>query len=387
MKRMFNITVILAMALIALTLASCREEVMIFVPEEVEITTPQFTSIQGMFVLNEGNMGSNKATLDYYNFRSGRYSRNVFAAANPNVPKEMGDVGNDLGIYGSKLYAVINCSNKIDVLDKMTVKKIGQIDIPNCRFIKFYGGYAYVTSYAGPVVIDPDYKQKGFVAKVDTATLQVVDTCLVGFQPDELDIVNGKIYVANSGGYMVPNYENTVSVIDIATFTEEERIPIAINLQCCRADKNGVLWISSRGDYYDTESKLYAYDTRHHRLLKEFDINVSSMWMDGDSLYVIGAQFSYVSMQTEVSYGIIDIATLEQVSDGFITDGTDAVIKMPYSVAVHPITKEIYVADAKDYVSPGRLFCFSPEGEKLWDVRTGDIPAHFAFLGENINEK
>ena len=384
---MFNITVILAMALIALTLASCREEVMIFVPEEVEITTPQFTSIQGMFVLNEGNMGSNKATLDYYNFRSGRYSRNVFAAANPNVPKEMGDVGNDLGIYGSKLYAVINCSNKIDVLDKMTVKKIGQIDIPNCRFIKFYGGYAYVTSYAGPVVIDPDYKQKGFVAKVDTATLQVVDTCLVGFQPDELDIVNGKIYVANSGGYMVPNYENTVSVIDIATFTEEERIPIAINLQCCRADKNGVLWISSRGDYYDTESKLYAYDTRHHRLLTEFDINVSSMWMDGDSLYVIGAQFSYVSMQTEVSYGIIDIATLEQVSDGFITDGTDAVIKMPYSVAVHPITKEIYVADAKDYVSPGRLFCFSPEGEKLWDVRTGDIPAHFAFLGENINEK
>ena len=377
----------LLLTALMLTVASCREEVTIFVPEEVEVTTPQFSSLLGFFVLNEGNMGSNKATLDYYNFRTGRYSRNVFASANPTVPKEMGDVGNDLGIYGSKLYAVINCSNKVDVMDKMSVKKIGQIDIPNCRFIKFYGGYAYVTSYAGPIEISEEYRQHGFVAKVDTATLEVVDTCVVGFQPDELDIVNGKIYVANSGGYMVPNYENTVSVIDIDTFSEERRIDIAINLQCCRADRNGMLWISSRGDYYDTTSKLYAYDTRHQRLAKVFDRSVSSMWLDGDSLYVIGSQFSYVTMKTEVSFGIINVNTMELVSTNFITDGTDASIEMAYSVAVNPITKEIYVTDAKDYVSPGRLYCFSPQGVRLWDVRTGDIPAHFAFLGENINEK
>ena len=234
-----------------LVMAGCREEDVIFIPEEIEVSQPEFTSLKGMFVLNEGNMGSNKATLDYYSFSTGRYTRNIFAFANPTVPKEMGDVGNDLGIYGSKLYAVINCSNKVDVMDKNTVKKIGQIDIPNCRFIKFYEGYAYVTSYSGEVVINPDYEQIGYVAKVDTATLQVVDRCNVGFQPDELDIVNGKIYVANSGGYMVPNYENTVSVIDIETFKEESRIPIAINLMGCRADRRGVLWIFSRGDYYE----------------------------------------------------------------------------------------------------------------------------------------
>ena len=372
---------------LVMLLPSCREEQVIFIPEEVEITAPQFTSVQGFYLLNEGNMGSNKATLDYYNFRTGHYTRNIFGFANPNVPKEMGDVGNDLGIYGSKLYAVINCSNKIDVMDKNTVKKIGQIDIPNCRFIKFYGGYAYVTSYAGPVEINPDYKQRGYVAKVDTTTLQVVATCLVGFQPDELDIINDKIYVANSGGYMVPNYENTVSVIDIDTFTEEKRIEIDINLQCCRADKHGNLWISSRGDYYDNPSRLFVYDTRHERLLKTFDTEVSSMWLDGDSLYVIGVQFSYVTMQNEISYALINTSTLEILSKHFITDGTEQEITMPYSVAVNPITKEIYVTDAKDYISPGRLYCFSPEGVKQWDVRTGDIPAHFVFLGDNINEK
>ena len=378
----------LLVALMAMMLlVACREEQFIFVPEEVEVTLPEYTSLQGFYLLNEGNMNSNKATLDYYNFRTGRYTRNVFAFANPNVPKEMGDVGNDLGIYGSKLYAVINCSNKIDVMDKNTVKKIGQIDIPNCRYIKFYGGYAYVTSYAGPVELSPEYTQRGYVAKIDTATLQVVDKCLVGFQPDELDIVNGKINVANSGGYMVPNYENTVSVIDIDTFTEDSRIEIAINLQCCKADSHGMLWLSSRGDYYDNQSRLYVYDTRHQRLAKTLDLRVSNMWLDGDSLYVIGAQFSYVTMNYETTYAIINTLTMEQVSSKFITDGTDAVIVMPYGIAVNPITKDIYVTDASSYVDAGRLYCFSSDGIKKWDVRTGDIPAHFVFLGDNINEK
>ncbi|MDY6411381.1 MAG: YncE family protein [Bacteroidales bacterium] len=380
--------IMLLVALMAMMLlVACREEQFIFVPEEVEVTMPEYTSLQGFYLLNEGNMNSNKATLDYYNFRTGRYTRNVFAFANPNVPKEMGDVGNDLGIYGSKLYAVINCSNKIDVMDKNTVKKIGQIDIPNCRYIKFYGGYAYVTSYAGPVELSPEYTQRGYVAKIDTATLQVVDKCLVGFQPDELDIVNGKIYVANSGGYMVPNYENTVSVIDIDTFTEDSRIEIAINLQCCKADSHGMLWLSSRGDYYDNQSKLYVYDTRHQRLAKTLDLRVSNMWLDGDSLYVIGAQFSYVTMNYETTYAIINTLTMEQVSSKFITDGTDASIVMPYGIAVNPITKDIYVTDASSYVDAGRLYCFSSDGIKKWDVRTGDIPAHFVFLGDNINEK
>lgn len=378
----------LLVALMAMVLlVACREEQFIFVPEEVEVTLPEYTSLQGFYLLNEGNMNSNKATLDYYNFRTGRYTRNVFAFANPNVPKEMGDVGNDLGIYGSKLYAVINCSNKIDVMDKNSVKKIGQIDIPNCRYIKFYGGYAYVTSYAGPVELSPEYTQRGYVAKIDTATLQVVDKCLVGFQPDELDIVNGKIYVANSGGYMVPNYENTVSVIDIDTFTEDSRIEIAINLQCCKADSHGMLWLSSRGDYYDNQSRLYVYDTRHQRLAKTLDLRVSNMWLDGDSLYVIGAQFSYVTMNYETTYAIINTLTMEQVSSKFITDGTDATIVMPYGIAVNPITKDIYVTDASSYVDAGRLYCFSSDGIKKWDVRAGDIPAHFVFLGDNINEK
>ena len=366
--------------LFVVLLASCREDVMIFSPEEEQHGHAQNTKYAGFYLLNEGNMGSNKATLDYYDYRDTTYRRNIFAEANPTVPKELGDVGNDIQIYGSRLYAVINCSNKIEVMDAKTCKKIGQVDIPNCRYIRFDKQYAYVTSYAGPVEINPEYEQIGYVAKFDTATLEIVDRCLVGYQPDELVIANGKIYVANSGGYRVPNYENTVSVIDLNTFTEQKRIEVAINLHRVRMDNHGQLWVASRGDYYEVPSKLYCIDTQTDEVVDSVEIAVSNMDIVGDSLYACATEWSYNHMDNTVTYGIVNTQTHEIVSSNFITDGTEQKIKVPYGIKVNPETREIFVTDAKTYVVPGTLYCFSPEGKKLWEARTGDIPAHIVFL-------
>lgn len=390
-----SISCIMLSAVILLTVTSCRHDDEIFIPESVKVSIPEYHSIDGFYLLNEGNMGSNKSTLDYYDYATGTYTRNIYGNANPNVPMEMGDVGNDIAIYGDRLYAVINCSNKVEVMDKHTAKRIGQVDIPNCRYIRFHKGYAYVTSYAGPVQIDPDYKQLGYVAKVDTATLQVVDRCVVGFQPDELEIVDDKIYVANSGGYMVPNYENTLSVIDLHTFREVRRIPIAINLHHVRADRHGQLWISSRGDYYTIPSRLYCMDVRKEQALYDYGDNsdqslyldriempVGNYCIEGDSLYLYSAEWSYVSMDNEVSYGIVNIVDHQVKTRNFITDGTDQTIRIPYGIKVNPITKDIYVTDARNYVSPGTLWCFGRDGVAKWSVRTGDIPAHMVFLGK-----
>jgi DNA-binding beta-propeller fold protein YncE len=361
-------------------LPACRKEAEIFTPEEVEVAEPQHTTIQGFYLLNEGNMGSNKSTLDYYDYETGVYRRNIYADANPSVPKELGDVGNDIGIYGSKLYAVINCSNKVEVMEAATARRLGQIDIPNCRYICFYAGYAYVSSYAGPVELNPNYEQLGYVAKVDTATFQVLDRCLVGFQPDELEVVGNKLYVANSGGYMFPNYESTVSVIDLSSFTETKRIEVARNLHRLCADRHGNLWVTSRGDYYEQPSRLYRVDTRRDELIDSLNIAVSNFYLDGDSLYLYSVEWSYISMANVTTYGIVDVARREVVSHNFITDGTEQQIKIPYGILVHPDTKDIYVTDAKNYVSPGTLYCFGQDGRQKWNVRTGDIPAHFVLM-------
>ena len=68
------------------------------------------------------------------------------------------------------------------------------------------------------------------------------------------------------------------------------------------------------------------------------------------------------------------------LTDHFITDGTERDIAVPYGIALHPANGDIYVTDAKNYVSSGKLHCYSREGKLRWSVRTGDIPAHMAFL-------
>jgi DNA-binding beta-propeller fold protein YncE len=378
-------TIYILPLLMCLTL-SCREEIEIFEPEVVVVAPPDSippdSIIKGFYLLNEGYMGSNKSTLDYVDFKTGEYHRNIYAAVNPSVPMELGDVGNDLQIYGGKLYAVINCSNKVEVMDKSTAKRLGQIDIPNCRYIRFHEGYAYVTSYAGPVEINPDYEQRGYVAKVDTATFHIVDRCLVGFQPDELEITGNKIYVANSGGYMVPNYENTVSVIDIETFTEIKRIEVAINLHHLRADNHGNLWVTSRGDYYTVPSRLHWVNTHTDTYGGKLELPISNFCLDGDSLYTYCTNWSYISMDNSVSFGIVDVLKKEIVCRNFITDGSDREIAYPYGLMIHPVTKDIYLTDAFNHILPGSVFCFDKQGKKKWQTQAGDIPAHFELLIE-----
>lgn len=136
-------------------------------PQTTDVSSGESGEIAGFFLLNEGNMGSNKCTLEYYDYASGIYMKNIYAERNPGLVQELGDVGNDLQIYGDRLYAVVNCSNLIEVMDVKTARHIGQVSVPNCRYIVFKNQYAYVSSYAGPVEIDPNYRM-GYVAKIDT---------------------------------------------------------------------------------------------------------------------------------------------------------------------------------------------------------------------------
>ena len=365
---------------------SCREDELV-VPTEYDILpfepTTEVNPI-GMYLLNEGNMGSNKASIDFVDFKNAYYVRNMYAERNPTIIKELGDVGNDIQIYGNKIYAVINCSHKVEVMDAHSLVRIGQIDIPNCRYIKFDKGNAYVSAYVGPVAIDPD-AQLGAVYRVDTASLAITGKCTVGYQPDELEIIGEYIYVANSGGYRVPKYDYTISVVEKFGMTQVEKIPVGINLHRIEADKYGKLWVTSRGNYGSVRSKMFVLEkeskfSRKMVVTDTLDIPCSEMHIQGDSLYFYSVEWSNQEEKNHIAYGIIDVRTKKLVTDHFITDGTEKDIEVPYGINVHPITGDIYVTDAKNYVSSGALHCYSREGKKKWSVRTGDIPAHMVFL-------
>ena len=375
---------LIPLLLFLLFFSACREDEQIFLSGSVQVTLPLVgTRIKGFYQLNEGNMGTNGASLDYFDYTTGYYTRDIFSERNPDIVKELGDVGNDIQVYGQKVYAIINVSNLVVVFDVRTARKLKEIEIPNCRYLAFHDGKAYVSSYAGPVQIDPN-AEKGLVAEIDTATLKLTRKVTVGYQPEEMIVHEGKLYVANSGGYRAPNYDRTVSVVDLETFVEKKKIDVAINLYRMAIDKRGDIYVSSRGDYKNTSPNLYVIDSRTDEVKQCLDIPVGGMCMSGDSLYYYSVAYSMSSGGNRVTYGILDTRTKKEITDRIITDGTDKEIMIPYGLAINPETKEILMSDAQNYVVTGFVYCFSPEGRLRWKTQGGNIPGHFAFVTEGL---
>lgn len=373
--------------LLAIGLLSCRTDEVTY-PSEYEVLPMEPRELSsfaanepiGMYLLNEGNMGSNKATIDYLDFCNGCYIRNIYGERNPNVIKELGDVGNDIKIYGNRLYAVINCSHKVEVMDARTCRRIGQVDIPNCRYICFHAGKAYISSYVGPVSIDPN-AQLGAVFEVDTATLEITRKVTVGYQPEELVVYNEHIYVVNSGGYRAPDYDSTMSVISLKDFRQVQKIPVCLNPHRLRKDQYNQLWVTSRGDYKDVQPQLICFSPATNSQLSIANAPAASeMVIVGDSMYYYGSHWNEQTMSNTITYGVLNIQYPISNILPLITDGTEKNIKIPYGIQVNPYNGDIYVTDAKNYVSSGQLHCYSREGKRKWSVRTGDIPAHMCFI-------
>ena len=390
MKRIFQNfgKVVLAIALVAA--AGCRkEDTLRFLPGEngepsdyevVDAAVNASAKPSGIYLVNQGNQGSNKARLDFLNFHNGFYIRDVFTEYNPEVVKGLGDTGNDVQVYKGKVFVVVNGSHKVEIMDAYSMKRLAQVDVPNCRFIAFDGNCAYVTSY---VAKDKETlkTQKGALYRIDLDTYKVTGQVTVGYQPEQLVIMDGKAYVANSGGY-VAGYDDTVSVVDLKSLKVEYDIKVAINLGLMLVDAEGTIWVSSIGNYSDVSSTLNYLVKKgdKYELGGSVNVPVSSMALAGDKIYVIGSTYTPPAWALTTTYNIVNAKTRKLESGSFITDGTESDITTAFTVTVNPGNGDIYVTDAKDYVSSGTLHCYTGSGKHKWSVRTGDIPGRIAFL-------
>ena len=71
---------VFSLAVLALLLLSCRDELVVTPGDEQQVDSLRANvEYSGFYLLNEGNMGSNKATLDFFNFETGKYIRNIYA--------------------------------------------------------------------------------------------------------------------------------------------------------------------------------------------------------------------------------------------------------------------------------------------------------------------
>ena len=343
---------------LSFVLYSCRGDEVVYPTIGTHVTDEVREG--GLYVLCEGNMGSNKARLDYMNLKTGEYYANWYGWQNPRQLKELGDVGNDIQTYGGRLYAVINCSHKIEVMDRQA-RHIGQVDIPNCRYLAFRGNKMYVSAYVGSVATP---ELLGSVFEIDTATLTITREVKVGHQPDEMCIIGDKLYVANSGGYLTNRYDSTLSIVDLNSFAEE-KIVVGLNPTRVRKDGQNHLWVCCQGNYGKVKPSVVVLEEQ--KIVKRIPIACSNISIQGTMAYIIDNTNRRLQAISTIDYSeqpqTIDISSMEHPY-GLLTTG-----------------EAIYITDAKNYVSSGVLYCFGYDGDLHWSALTGDIPGHLCRVG------
>lgn len=339
---------------------------------EKQTAYPDEASTYKMYVLSEGLFNSNNSTLAMYNFSEKKLETHFFQSVNK---RGLGDTANDMQRYGSKIYIVVNVSSQIEVLDARTGKSIKRIPMFNDkavarqpRYIDFYQNKAYVCSFDGTV------------ARIDTASLTIDGITKVGRNPDGICIANKKLYVSNSGGLSFPNYDNTVSVVDIATFKELKKIDVGLNPYKIHADSQGDVYVVTRGDYGENGYAFHKIDTEIDEKIATFDgLSTYNFEIFDDKAYMYNYDFS----TSENWVKVFDCITEKIIDERFIKDKS-ITIHTPYGISINPINGDVYVVDAQSFVNWGDVLCFDKKGNFKFRINEiGLNPNRILFLATN----
>lgn len=352
-----------------------------------EIPKPEIIG-ENLIICNEGNWQSDNGQLSYYDGTAGVLTNKWFRQVNGS---KLGDTPNDIVQVNDTLIAIaVNWSNIIQYIHPDGTACGATENVPNNRRMCADGNYLYITSYAHKC--GNQTFEKGYVAKIDVKTRQVVATCEVGWEPEGVRLYEGKLYVANTGGYAFSEnhaYETTVQVVDAETMKSVKTIDTGcINLYGEMSQAGQYLCINSCGDYYDVKPKTVIVDCKTDKV-STFDFPCTYNTTDGKLFYTVGSEFSYNTGAYVYQIKTINPETKE-VKDGIFCEAITQKIKeitSPYELYISPYTQNVYFTDAGSYASAGYLYGYTKEGEELFVKQKVYInPAHILALpiyGEN----
>ncbi|MBO9204710.1 MULTISPECIES: DUF5074 domain-containing protein [Niastella] len=336
--------IILLLTLFVAGLSSCKKD-------KDDTAAPKVTN--GLYILSEGLYGNNNSMLTYYNTSTGTATTDFYAKANGG--SGIGDTGNDILLYGSKMYIVVNVSSVLTIADARTGERIKNIPLKDAN------GKGrqprYVTSYKNKILVST---WDGFVSVIDTTSLAIEKDIAVGSNPEQMVVVGDKLYVANSGGNGAVQ-DSTVSVVSLSFMTEVKKITVSINPNSLTADDSGNLYVVCQKNFSGTaKNRLVKINTYTNTVVKVADTAVGRIKYYNGALYATGGYYGSAYIRK------LSTTDFSQESANFVTDGT--FMTEPYGINVDPENGDVYVTDAKDYLTSGEVFCFDNTGKKKFSI-------------------
>ena len=313
-----------------------------------------------MYVLNSGDWKSNNSSLTMYDVSTGEVVQGYFEQVNG---RKLGNTANDMIVYGSKMYIAVSGEGTIEVTD-LNAKSLKQIECgAQPRYLAAHDGKVYATYY------------DGHVARIDTVSMQVDAMVEVGRNPEQLAVCNGKLYVANSGGMDYNTelgYDNTISVIDLVSFTELGKLEVAVNPANVVSDGEGV-YVASYGNYADVPSTLqYISADGTSQALPAECSNMTEMCYNSGVLYGFYSQYdaNWNAVTTYVSFD----------RSAFATDSPwikESYLPAPYKVCS---AGEYVCVTSSDYINDGDVYMYDTDGMLVSKISAGLNPVKVVSL-------
>ena len=333
-----------------------------------------------IIILCEGLWGMDNSSLALLDH--GVLTNRWFQQQNPG--RHLGDTGNDILQVNDTLIAIsVNWSNIIQYIHPAGTAIAATENIPNNRRLATdHKGYLYVTSYA----------DKGYVAKIDLNTKQVVDTCHVGYEPEGIAYYDGRLYVANTGGYSTQTqdhgYEQTISVVDTQTMRELRRIDTGCpNLYGKISVSGQYACINSAGDMYTIAPRCIVLNMANDEF-RVFNFPATYNCAYHNRFYMIGSAFSHLTSTYTYSMHNISLPSME-VEDGLAeySKAEETILQMqsPYALYISPYTGHLYSSDARAYATNGYVYEFGRDGMQVGRyLLRGVNPSGFVVKREGI---
>ena len=292
-----------------------------------------------------------------------------------------GTLVQSLTLHDGSVYVVSNTSGALDILDAATRERTGQIrGLNSPRYMAVVSeGKAYVSSlWANQIYV------------VDLASRTVVDSVAVGSNPEDIAVVAGRAYVANSGF----GGDSTLSVIDISADT----LVTTLDLGCdgprhLEVDADEELWAFCNGntEYNDDFSEVLARTNGAAVVLDgatgqinariELASQVGAASLGQDTFYSPATGQIYLLFHTadtpqdiiEEQYLVFATATNELATQGSFA-GEEAVGAIAYDAR----SEQFYVARITDYTSAGFISVHGSVGGIVGGAILERIPAGIA---------
>ena len=323
----------------AAVLVACKKD-------EPQIEEPFFEDYTtGAYVVNEGAFLANNASLTHIS-NAGTVTNDVYYQVNG---VELGDIFQSFATIGDRGFAVLNNSQKIEVVDLKTMENVGTIaglDYP--RYLVASGNNtAYLSdgSFAGSLKI------------INTQTLAVTGSVSVGTGPNQLLARNNEVWVCNEGGF---GLDSTISVVSTSSNSVVEVIEVGYRPADIVRDALGNVWVLCAGETYYDEN--WAVSGHSPALL--YRINAATR--EVISSVQVG-QLGDHPRQLEVSpdgtvlyYENGGVYKFDLINGDM--PGLQIVFSPRSGLSVHPSTGEIWCASLSDYTNPSQVFVYNVNG-------------------------